>query len=237
MKDKHVIITLGAIIIVFVALIAAGKVLTEPAKKPILQEKGAAQDYGLLYSLYVSGRPDLSGRPYYGEDNASISLILYTDFTSPGAIEFSNTTLPWLLQEYVYTGKAKLYYKHYLTAQDYQDKDEAYYYAKSFDCYEQQRPEGAYDYFLALYGTKLQDVPELAQSLGANRTAFMECLKQQAFKSLEIDTAEVEQFGMTGISPWLYVGIQGRELASFAGTPAQDRLHRTIRGYQTTIGD
>lgn len=237
MKDKHIIIILCVLIAVFLALIAAGIALTEANKKPILSEKMMQEDYGFLYNFYIARKPSLEGRPYYGQENASLTFIIYTDFTSPGAQDFKNTTLPWLIDSYVHTGKARLYHKHYLTAADLLEQNEAYYYAQSYQCYANLYPAGAYDFYFALYDTRLQDVPELVESLGGDRRAFMDCLKQQPFKEIKEDIAEAEQFGMIGITPWLSVGIQGRELSSFAGTPAQDRLYRTIRGYQTLLGD
>lgn len=237
MKDKNVIIILGIIIVILIGFFITGTLLTEADKKPILDEKIADSDYEFLYNFYVSGKPIIEGRPYYGPANGSLTFIIYTDFTSAGAQDFRNSTLQWLIDNYVHTGKAKLYHKNYLTIEDLTAQNEAYYYAQSFQCYANMNPAGTYEFYFALYDTKLQDIPELVETLGQDRKAFVTCLKQQPLKELKEDIAEVEQFGMTGISPWLYVGIQGREMSSFAGTPTQDRLYRTIRSYQTVLGD
>lgn len=237
MNDKSVIITLSIIILVLIGFFVAGYLLTEANKKPIVNDKISEQDYTYLYNFYVGNNPTTQGRPHYGPANGSLTFLVYTDFTSSGAQEFRNETLQWLIDSYVHTGKAKLYHKNYVTADDLAAKNEAYYYAQSFHCYADMDIATTYDFYFALYDTPLQDIPELVEAMGQDRKAFVQCLKQEPLKEVKEDIAEVEQFGMMGITPWLYVGIQGRELTSFAGTPAQDRLYRTIRSYQTRLGD
>ncbi|MBD3209734.1 thioredoxin domain-containing protein [Candidatus Woesearchaeota archaeon] len=236
-KTPHSILLISVTMATIIFLAVNGAVRTEYEQKPHIQEEFAEQDYQALYDFYIAATPNLAGRPYYGDPDAPITLILYTDFTSAGAQAFADDILPGLLSEFVHTGKAKLYHKHHLTTDDYQQKTPTYYYAQSLSCYHEQQPATYYEFLFALFNTTLHDLPELVGSHGADRQALMQCIREQTFKNIKEDLGEVQQFGMVGITPRLYVGMRQRGYQSIDGVPVYDQVRRKIRDYQVRLGD
>ena len=56
-------------------------------------------------------------------------------------------------------------------------------------------------------------------------------------KNINEDAAEVQQFGMVGLSPRLYVAIKQRGYTSIDGVPDYDQVRLQIRNYEVRIGD
>ena len=55
--------------------------------------------------------------PVLGDENAPVTLVEFSDFECPYCSALFTDTLPQIKEEYIDTGKAKLYYRHYpLTA-------------------------------------------------------------------------------------------------------------------------
>lgn len=48
-----------------------------------------------------------------GKDNAKVTIVEFTDFECPFCERFFNETLPQIEKEYIKTGKAKLYVRHF----------------------------------------------------------------------------------------------------------------------------
>lgn len=51
--------------------------------------------------------------PVKGDPNAKVTIVEFSDFECPFCGRFYSETLPQLIKEYVDTGKAKLYFRHY----------------------------------------------------------------------------------------------------------------------------
>jgi protein-disulfide isomerase len=56
---------------------------------------------------------DYANQPFIGEESAPVSIIEFGDYKCPNCKNFADNIVPWILEEFVDTGKAKFYYFHY----------------------------------------------------------------------------------------------------------------------------
>jgi len=56
---------------------------------------------------------DLEGVPFMGEEDAEITMVIYDDFECPFCSKFEKDAFLKIKEEYIDTGKAKCYYKHF----------------------------------------------------------------------------------------------------------------------------
>ena len=56
---------------------------------------------------------DLEGVPFMGDEDAEITMVIYDDFECPFCARFEVQTFAKIKEEYIDTGKAKFYYKHF----------------------------------------------------------------------------------------------------------------------------
>ena len=56
---------------------------------------------------------DLEGVPFIGDENAEITMVIYDDFQCPFCSRFEQQAWLEIKEEYIDTGKAKFYYKHF----------------------------------------------------------------------------------------------------------------------------
>ncbi|MBD3303719.1 thioredoxin domain-containing protein [Candidatus Woesearchaeota archaeon] len=56
---------------------------------------------------------DLEGVPFLGEEDAEITMVIYDDFECPFCSRFETQAWPKIKENYIDTGKAKFYYKHF----------------------------------------------------------------------------------------------------------------------------
>lgn len=233
---KNTIIGIIIIILILTVLTIKGFYDTEFSKKPILEEKISSNDYNYLYDFYVGTTPNLENRPYYGSNDANIKFILYTDLSSEGSKYFFEEIYPLLYEENIATNKIQFYHKHHLTLDDIDQKTRAYELAMILECFYEQNQESYYDFYFKLQDTPLQEVTSLIEEYGLSRATFITCVKQQPTTKIIEDISEVDNFGMIGIIPRIYIGIN-TDYTTHDGVPSYQRLQRTLRDYQTQLGD
>ena len=56
---------------------------------------------------------DLEGVPFMGEEDAEITMVIYDDFECAFCSKFESDAFLKIKEEYIDTGKAKFYYKHF----------------------------------------------------------------------------------------------------------------------------
>jgi len=56
---------------------------------------------------------DLEGVPFLGEEDAEITMVIYDDFECPFCSRFEQQAWLKIKENYIDTGKAKFYYKHF----------------------------------------------------------------------------------------------------------------------------
>lgn len=61
----------------------------------------------------ASSAIDYKDQPYIGEKTAPVEIVEFGDYKCPHCAEFNESLLPYIQQEFVETGKAKLYFMNY----------------------------------------------------------------------------------------------------------------------------
>ncbi len=239
-RRKSRLVLYSLIFIVFFAMfnLAWGYYRTESSKKPIVSEKLKAGDINFLYDFYISATPEIYDRPYYGYENASITFIVYIDFTEGSSDYFMDKIFPQLAQEFIYTGKIRYYHKNALSVDDYNSKTSNFIYAQALQCVYSLKKESYFDFYFDIFNvTQQEDLPALAGKYGILEDKFRECLEKSDFDEIRQDVSEVENYGLVGISPRFYIGITDTDNTIIDGIPSYQKLRRTIRRYQIQLGD
>lgn len=237
-KARWTLFILVFVIIVFVVLTISGFSKTEYQKKPIIQEKIANKDTAYLYNFYVSSKPVITTRPYYGNKNATITIAAYISIESSASRYFMTNIFPELKKEYIDTGKVKFYHKNYVTVQDQTDNTSNYIYAKSLLCVNFIDSTKYYPFYFDLFDlTNTSGIITLLNKHNIDIEKYSNCMKIQQFRELTEDMSEIENFGLQGMTPRYYMGVGGEDNTVIDGTPTYTKFKDTIRQYQTLIGD
>lgn len=56
---------------------------------------------------------DYKDQPFLGEKSAPVEIVEFGDYKCPHCSEFNKNVLPYIVQQFVQTGKAKLYFMNY----------------------------------------------------------------------------------------------------------------------------
>ena len=237
-KTRATIYVIIAMVFVFFVSVGYGYYKTEYSKRPVVQEKVEQQDIDYLYNFYLTGNPNINNRPYYGSGEAGITLIAYIDPTSESGRFFASDIMLQLEQEFVSPSKIRFYHKNYLTVDDMSEKTDRFIYAKSLSCFDSFKRESYYDFYFDILKTEdVDDIAGIAEKHGMEKDFFLECLEDGEFPEIKEDISEVDSYGILGITPRLYIGLEGADNTIIDGIPTYTRLRRTIRNYQTQIGD
>lgn len=230
------IATLVLVIIAAMFLVVNGYYRTELDKKPVVREKLKQGDMDYLVDFYIRTDPSLQGRPSYGADNSRISLVTYLDVTSEVSDVFINEVFTQLDEEYIETGMMNYYHKNLITIDDYLERNERFKYSKSLYCLSQKAPESYFDYYFRLFSTPVGEIGQLASEFGIEPAEMQECMENGSDAQIIEDASEVENFGIS-VNPRMYIGIQGRDSTIIDGIPSIRRINRTIRNYETYLGE
>ena len=156
--------------------------------------------------------------PALGDENAPVSLVVFSDFECPFCQAFYTDALPQIKEEYIDTGKAKLYFRHFPLTSIHPNAQLA---AEASECVNEQGQFWNYHDLLfenqqewaSLTGEAVNEkFTEYATSLGLNSGSFQECLTSGKFtenvnKDLEEGaTAGVDGTPATFINGYLTVG-------------------------------
>ena len=126
--------------------------------------------------------------PPLGDEDAPVTLVEFSDFECPFCNAFFTDTLPQIKEEYIDTGKAKLYYRHYPLASIHPNAQIT---AEASECANDQGQFWAYHDLLfenqqewaALIGEAVNEkLAEYASGLGLSVNEFNDCLTSGKFK-------------------------------------------------------
>ena len=235
---KHaLVIVLVIIISAFLVTNAYGFYTKEYVSKPLLQEKVNTGNYAYLYDYFVSATPNIAGRPYIGQDSAPITIIAYMSPDSETSNFFQQEIFPVLESEYLGTGKARLIYKTYVTTDDIDKKSDIFIKAAFLECVGQFKPAMYQEVWVKTLDTSAQQLGSLVDEFSFPKEEFTSCLDRGVFPLIVENALEIENFGMLGIEPRFYIGLNGRDNTVVDGIPSLARFKRTIRNYQLVIGD
>lgn len=235
-KNTIILFLIIASIFFFLILISHGFYKTEYKNNLFVKEAVQSGDLKTVYALYITSDPVIEGRLFYGSENASITMVAYMYPGSESAKYFMKERFPQIKQEFIDTGYVRFYAKNHITEDDLTRKSERFIYAQIQSCFKQLEKDNFYDFYFELFDTNLEGIIKLVKKYGISTKAFAKCLKEQEFKEVTHDMIEVETYGIFG-DPWFYIGMSGKDNTALQGVPDYPVFRRTIRNYQTILGE
>ena len=236
-KSKTFIVVLSLIIFAYIVSAVYGFFSSEYEKKPAVKEKLENNDVGYLYNFYISATPLLDNRPYYGSQDAPLTITVFSNVYCSACKTFISQRFPQIKEELINTGKARFYHKHYITAEDYLEKNENFIYANSLLCFLEMKPDSYWDFYFELHKAAKENISETASAFGVKKAEFEDCVENREFKTLREDMSETRNFGIGGMVPVIYVGIKGTDNTVFQGIPSEARFNRAILNKRIMLGD
>ncbi len=133
----------------------------------------------------ASKKINITGFPLKGEENASVTIVAYSDYQCAFCAEFYNETLPSIEKEYIMTGKAKFYFKDYpLEIHAYSQKA-----AEAAHCVRKQKGDEGFwrmhdKLFDAQESINIENIKKWARDLDVNGAEFDNCLDSDEMTSI-----------------------------------------------------
>jgi protein-disulfide isomerase len=162
----------------------------------------------------------LGASPVLGNENASMTVVEFSDFECPFCGQFAREDFQVIKREYIDTGKAKLVFKQFpLTS--HPDAEKA---AEASLCAQDQGKFWEYHDLLYANQQKLgiPDLERYAGQLGLNTTAFNACLESgQRATDVALDKQLGERVGVSGTPTFYFNGRQAIGVLSPAEFGAQ----------------
>jgi len=209
----------------------------EIERKPYVKDKFESLDINYLKDFYIEGAPNLDGRLFFGKKDANTHLIAYMSIGSESSKYFIFEIFPKLKKEYIDTGKLKFYPKSYVTLQDFEEKNDNFYYAKSLFCIRSIKEEKYFDFYFDLFEiANIKEIQGLLKKHNISKSQFNQCVEEKEFDELLEDASEVEHFGIVGLNQRFYIGLY-KDNTALNGVPNYNKFNITIRQYLFTIGN
>ena len=225
-------------VFVFMSLIINGFYNTEYEKKPIIKDKIESMNTGYLYDFYIAGYPNIENRDYYGSKNASITMVAFLDIGSNASRYFISKVFPKLKMEYIDKSKVRFYSKEYLIKDDVSGKSDKFIYAKSLSCVNQIKKDSYYEFYFNMFNlSDSGQISMLTDKYNIDSNLFKDCMDKLDFENIKEYYSEIENFGLVGIVPVFYIGINGRSNTILFGVPGFEKFNRTIRQFEVMVGD
>jgi protein-disulfide isomerase len=142
--------------------------------------------------------------PRWGDPNARIAILLYSDFQCPFCAKFATETLPQLKKEFVDTGVAVLVFRHFPLEKIHQFAFRA---AVAADCADRQGKFGDYHDVLFRHPKELDDdsLKKWAVDADLNLKLFTDCLGGPTPTRIADDVASGRALEVSG-TPTFFVG-------------------------------
>lgn len=152
--------------------------------------------------------------PPQGDPGAKIKIIEFADFQCPFCEQFFTQTEPQVIKDYVNTGKAVFYFRHYAFLDQATDSagPESTQAANASECANEQGKFWQYhDYLYSHQGQEdsgtfsIDNLKGFASTLGLNTDQFNSCLDAKKFQSnVDKDVADAGTAGVSG-TPSIFV--------------------------------
>jgi len=228
---------LSLILFLFLAAGIYGFYKIEYLKKSVVRDKVGSNNLSYLYDFYISGKPNIEETHYYGSPKADIFVIAYLDPTSESSRYFMSSVFPKLDNESIKSGKIKFYSKNYLTQEDFDAKNSLFTLSASLICIKSINRQKYYPFYFDIFEAN-PDVKSLLQKHKIPLKEFNNCMQAGNFADLTETVSEVESFGMIGMAPRFYVGIEGsNDIVVIEGAREYDKFKKAIREYGFIKGD
>ncbi len=241
MSKSHNKLALHLLFVLVLSFLVIGSYVfykIEYADNPLIRDNSETLDLKHMYDLYITSTPDIYNRSYYGNPNASVTMIAFLDKETESSEYFFDSIFPRLEEEFIKTDKIKFYFKHYLTIEDISQKNNKFLYATHLVCVESIKKEAYYQFYLDMLElNETRQISVLMANYNIPKETMDKCLRENSFYEIKMDALEIENFGISGMSPRFYIGIDGRDNTVFDGIPQYSKFNRTIRQYEFSIGN
>lgn len=165
-------------------------------------------------------------RHFEGSPDAPVTMVEFSDFKCPYCGRFAAETLGRLRAEYIKTGKVRFVYKHYAILG--QESNRA---AEASECAAEQGLFWAYHDAIFADQTSTRStlddnrLTELAGQVGADTTAFKECLNSGRYTApVTQQSLSVQALGFRGTPSFLINGV------AMTGAQPYEIFQQTIEG-------
>ncbi|MBS3158005.1 hypothetical protein J4206_01830 [Candidatus Woesearchaeota archaeon] len=223
--------------LIFISAFAGYLFKIELEKKPIIKQKLDSNEIDYIYDFYTDAPPNHRDMAFLGDDDAPIKFVAYLDIASGSSKFFILSILPLLKENYIDKGIIKFYAKQPITNDDLKKHTDKFIYYKSLLCIREIKKEVYFKFYFDLYyNQSIDDISYLLDKHGISAEGYEECMRDRDFEAAAIDISETENFGIIGINPKFYIGIDGTDFTAIEGIPKFNRFNRTIKDYEILIG-
>jgi|GEM_PF-6582664 len=235
-NTKSVIVVTGIAIAVILAFSGIAAYLQATKQNVRLEQQTIPRSLGDAYDQYGNPNPSYQEWPYYGDGSSSVTVITYNDFISESSKEYMNSTLSMMRDIYFNTGRTRYYQLPFVTPSDYVDNTTNYQFALLATCARQLNHTQYHQYLLAVYNTTTPtEALKKATEYGYDESAMAECTGTTPPELLQA-IRDVERLGLIGVSPRIFIGIEGTDNTIITGIPSDAALQRSIRFLEIRIG-
>lgn len=148
--------------------------------------------------------------PVKGDENAPVTIVEFSDFECPFCGRFYTDTLPTLIKDYIDTGKAKLYYRHFPLSFHPQARP----LALASECADEQDMfwefhDKVFENNASISTSNADTYKQWAADLGMDTGDFNDCLDNEEYaENVDKDTADGTAAGVSGTPTFYINGLQ-----------------------------
>jgi hypothetical protein len=175
--------------------------------------------------LLTQNKIEIQNRPYFGYENAPITISIYYDIFS------DNSNLLRILnniKENHNNDKVKIIPKLYINENDIKLNSERF----KINCIIYEKYMESSNLWVEIEKNLKTPANITYYNEKFNHFSFEEC----NYNFIYEDYTELKRFGLVGINPIIIIGIQGRDNQVLQGIPSYNRVNRIINEFYTRIG-
>lgn len=190
------------------------------------------------YRIYAFSNPNIKGMPYYGDIEAGITFVSFTDINSDASRHFAEEIYPALKKDYFDSGIMKFYHKPYITLQDIWERNSNFEASMILGCVKKIKKEKYYDAYFDMLLKNISDGRKIIYSHNIPINSYNECMySDETLKELYKNALEIEGLGMAGINQRFYIGIGGKDSIILDGVRQYEEFQQAIRQQEIKIGN
>lgn len=223
---RHGTILLAVAIAVLIAVAwYAVTARTIQTTNPLARDAIAERDYGKIARAYLQGDLAIEERPWHGNPNAPITILIMLDLKN----ELSAETLAVVakrLENRTQVDAVRIGLKYAITDAETGENEDSFIYAATARCLE-ERPSWMDEI------TTLIREPETLADIRDNisETMLAQCASQASLIEDRFHTATSRS-----IAPSVHVGTNTRSMTVLYGVPDAQELEQAIRSYEIRFG-
>ena len=204
---------------------------------------GDKEEIGLLeapylYNFHTYTNPDIKDMPFYGDQDASVTIIAFLDIESETSKNFMNDIFIRIKKDYIDDGKVRYYHKNYITLEDIEEKNNRFVYSMALGCIKKIKKEEYYPVYFEIFSIDIKDMQKLLEKQDIPIKDYQNCIDgEDILDELYKNALEVKSLGAVGMNQRFYIGIMGRDNTILDGIPKYIRFQRAIRQHEIQVGN